>query len=291
MVGANRVIPCMKTTFREMLLDMPSEIPTRYRRAALCGGDSRARGRKQNPHTGMEGRGAGRHSLVGAPPGPPNRCCQGISRVEWNHPSHGPPSATEDQWRQRAWRPARSPAGREHGSHCYRRQRRGRAGPESAAGSEQPDPAAQFAAHNEATDQTEPEGAGGAGGKPPRRRQAGPTTERRASSGRFRPHGRGRHFTPPPAPGPPARLTCAGRALRQPPATARPTRPHGAQRRRRRGSEPPPGHQTQRERVGGRRQGQADRGRRQESMGTGSGAARYRSRRRHRRNFTWVRPH
>lgn len=199
MVAANRIIPCMQTMsfFREMLPDMPSETPTRYRQAALCSGDFRAGGRRESPPAGMEGRGAGRHSQPGAPAGPPNRCRPGISRGQRKQPCHGPRGATEERWQERAWRPARSPAGREHGSHCYRRQRRGRAGPESAARSEPPDPAAQPAAHNEATNRTEAEGAGGAGREPPRRRQAGPATERRASSGRFRPHGRGRHFTPP----------------------------------------------------------------------------------------------
>lgn len=56
------------------------------RRAALCWGVSRAGGHKKSPQTGMEGHGPGRHPQAGVPPGPPNRCCPGISCGQWDHP-------------------------------------------------------------------------------------------------------------------------------------------------------------------------------------------------------------
>lgn len=136
---------------------------------------------------------------------------RGPPRTEGLPPATTPKALPKKRCRRRTRSHANSPesttvAG-QCGPHCYRRQRRGRAGPGNTPGPEPPGPAAQQARRPNprhtmgANSRREPERGGEhprrqAGAPTAARRQAGPAPGRRASAGRFRPHGRGRHSSP-----------------------------------------------------------------------------------------------
>lgn len=165
------------------------------------------------PRTGRAAPGAGHSRRAGTAPGPPNRHRPGIPRggIRGGGPPCGAELGNDPPGRRRrtgAQRHARSPgstAGAARppllppaaaGPGGPREQ--GMARSRGPAGPEAPSPRYTMGAE-------EQEGTGGsprgrARAPAAARRQAGPAPGRRASAGRFRPHGRGRHSTTPPLP-------------------------------------------------------------------------------------------